>query len=376
MRQKALLEIRHEIKSRGVTAQNFKPEFCDVTEILKETIYLPIKDVINSNSKLKCVKLPFFQGILRYHTQPGTNFAKEISDRVRVIACLDNIPNIIHSDTEDETISSANWEKIKKLVEFQHRDAIVIVWGDEQDVETAVKEIAIRATEAIEGVPGETRQALIDGTTGFERILPGPDRMYPDTDLPPLAITETKINKIKTQLPQLPWIRRAKYEKYGLEKYVIDDLILTNNAALFDRIVNELKIDPKFTAEFLVRKLNRLRRKKLAVDKISNEQFMAVFNALKNKEIFKQAIPLIIEKWINNDSQSIENVISDFCIMSDSELVKSIQANGKKSELSEIMDLNKKHRYLMGLVMEKIRGKASGKKYQNSSQSFWAQSKS
>ena len=361
MRQKALLEIRHEIKSRGVSAKNFKPEFCDVTDILKDTIYLPIKNVINKNSKLECVKLPFFQGILRFHTQPGTNFAKEISDRVRVIACLDNIPNIIHSDTEDETISSANWEKIKKLIGFQQRDAIVIVWGDEQDVETAVKEIAIRATKAIEGVPSETRQALVDGNTGFERILPGPDRMYPDTDLPPLAIPEKKINQIRKQLPPLPWIRRAKYERYGLEKYVIDDLILTNKAALFDQIVEELKIDPRFTAEFLVQKLRYLRRKKLAIDKISNEHFMTVFSVFKNKEIVKQAIPLIVEKWLNDSSQSIKNIVSEFCIMSDSELVESIQVNGKNSGLSEINDTAKKHRYLMGIVMGKIRGRAEGK---------------
>ena len=35
-------------------------------------------------------------------------------------------------------------------------------------------EIVERANEARVGVPNETRQALPDGTTGFERILPGP----------------------------------------------------------------------------------------------------------------------------------------------------------------------------------------------------------
>jgi len=147
-----------------------------------------------------------------------------------------------------------------------------------------------------------------------------------------------------------------------LEKYVIDDLILTNKAALFDQIVEKLKIDPRFTAEFLVQKLRYLRRKKLAIDKISNEQFMTVFSALKNKEIIREAIPIIIENWISDNSQPIENVISEFNIMGDSELEESIQTNGKKSELSEIKDAEKKHRYLMGLVMGNVRGRVEGKK--------------
>ncbi len=42
--------------------------------------------------------------------------------------------------------------------------------------------------DALDGVPHETRQPLPDGTTDFERILPGPDRMYPDTDSAPIPV--------------------------------------------------------------------------------------------------------------------------------------------------------------------------------------------
>ena len=50
---------------------------------------------------------------------------------------------------------------------------------------TAVDEIRLRYVDATDGVPNETRQPFPDGSTDFERILPGPDRMYPDTDSPP-----------------------------------------------------------------------------------------------------------------------------------------------------------------------------------------------
>ena len=47
-------------------------------------------------------------------------------------------------------------------------DTLVVVWGPEADVATAVQEVFIRAREALLGVPPETRQAFSDGTNGFE----------------------------------------------------------------------------------------------------------------------------------------------------------------------------------------------------------------
>ena len=73
---------------------------------------------------------------------------------------------------------------------------MLVVWGDERDVDTACREIIIRAREATEGIPSETRQALDDGTNGFERILPGADRMYPDTDLPPIRLEDDRVDDI------------------------------------------------------------------------------------------------------------------------------------------------------------------------------------
>jgi hypothetical protein len=40
-----------------------------------------------------------FGGLLNTFTQEHTTFAKEFSDRVRVVSCLNNLPNIVTSDT-------------------------------------------------------------------------------------------------------------------------------------------------------------------------------------------------------------------------------------------------------------------------------------
>ena len=58
-------------------------------------------------------------------------------------------------------------------------------------------EIRLRFADATQGVPKETRQALVGGYTTFERILPGPDRMYPDTDSPPTRVTAERVARLR-----------------------------------------------------------------------------------------------------------------------------------------------------------------------------------
>lgn len=359
-RQKALLEIRDKLIHRGLTVENFKPQFFDVTEILKDTSYLPIRNVISNTFNVKCVRLPFFKGMLRYQTQPGTNFAKEISDRVRVIACLDKIPNIIHSDTDDVTISSTNWMKIKKISGFEPEDALVIVWGNLHDVETAAQEITIRAKEAIMGVPSETRQALPDGTTGFERILPGPDRMYPDTDLPPIALSEERIHRIQANLPALPWERRNRYEQLGLPDFIIDQLLLSCKADIFDRLAQELHIEPALAAVFLTQTLKHFKRKGLPVWQLGDDSIIAVFEAYKNKQIVKEAIPLIVKDWLSLDNRPIQAIITQYPILGKQELLSMMKAIFKDN-FEMIHDEGKRSAYVMGRLMKKIKGKVEGK---------------
>jgi glutamyl-tRNA(Gln) amidotransferase subunit E len=360
-RQKTLLEIRDRLKQRGLTTENFKSEFFDVTDILKDTSYLPIKNVVSNDFKIKCVKLPFFKGILRYPTQPGTNFAKEISDRVRVIGCLDKIPNIIHSDTDDETISSTNWMKIKKLSRFEPVDALVIVWGNPRDVETASQEIVIRAQEAIIGVPSETRQALPDGTTGFERILPGPDRMYPDTDLPPFALSEDRIQRIQANLPPVPWVRREKYHQLGLPDFMMDQLLLSGKADIFDRLIAELKVDPNLAAVFLTQTLKHFKRKGLPVGKLGDDSIISVFKAYKNNQIVREAIPVIIENWLNLNARPIEDVIAQYPIINERELLSKITEVIDENDLNTYHDEATKLSYVIGKVMKMIKGRVDGK---------------
>ena len=243
-RQLALLDIKAELSRRGITGDGFRADDADVTDNLRGTLYGPVARALRNGHVVRAVALRGYRGILSTKTQPETIFAREISDRVRVIACLDRLPNIVHSDAEGENFSSGEWMKIKKAVNAGERDAVVVVWGGERDVETAVGEIAIRAREAIDGVVNETRRAASDGTTGFERILPGPDRMYPDTDLPPIAITADRIERIRAGSPERPWDRAARYVELGLSPDLAALMGHAPERNLFDELCGKTAYEP------------------------------------------------------------------------------------------------------------------------------------
>jgi glutamyl-tRNA(Gln) amidotransferase subunit E len=216
LRQRSLVGIRGELERRGITADGIPDRGFDVTPQVRGTQCKFIAKAVAKGATVMAVPLPGFQGLLEAATQPRTSFLKEFSDRIRVIACIDDLPNLALSTQDMPTLSSGEWERVSKVCGVAADVPVIVVWGREQDVQTAVGEIAIRAREATLGVPNETRQALDDGTTGFERILPGADRMYPDTDLPPIPLRDERVEGLRSTLPLRPWERRAQLRELGV----------------------------------------------------------------------------------------------------------------------------------------------------------------
>ncbi|MFC1476121.1 Glu-tRNA(Gln) amidotransferase subunit GatE, partial [Candidatus Zixiibacteriota bacterium] len=252
LRQCSLLSIRRELKSRGIAEDTFKHLSRDVTDQIKSTSFGPLRQALEENLRVMAVVIRGYHGILNFSTQPGTTFAKEIIDRVRVIACLDQFPNLIHSDAPSDNLLSGEWMRLKRFTGCREKDALVLTWGSAADVSRAAEEIGIRAREAAVGIPAETRQALSDGTNGFERILPGPNRMYPDTDLPPLAVPEAKIREIRDKLPEPPWEKERRYIAMGIAASLAEDLSRSAMSDAFERLVHEAGAGPADAARYLM----------------------------------------------------------------------------------------------------------------------------
>ncbi|MCW9066735.1 MAG: Glu-tRNA(Gln) amidotransferase subunit GatE [Ignavibacteriaceae bacterium] len=359
MRQWNLLGLREELKKRGIIPETFEARNYDVTSVIKKPHYIPLKNAVESKLKISCVVLKGFKDLLRWQTQPDTYFSKEISDRVRVIACLTTIPNLIHSDSRTDTLTSSDWQKVKKYSEAADEDTLIIVWAGDDDIQTAVNEIIIRAKEATMGIPSETRQALSDGTNGFERILPGADRMYPDTDLPPKQIAVDRIEKIKSWLPEQFWKRQAWYKELGVPADTVDELSISKYAELFKKAVTEWKVNPVTAAVILIQYHKRLSRSSYIIDSINEEMMSTILKAYADGKLTYDFI-LTAMKISTELGMFVEEIIPEK--ISDKDLEKEIVIAEQKMQEMKFIKAENADSIMMGILMNKLRGRISARK--------------
>ncbi|MFC2095390.1 Glu-tRNA(Gln) amidotransferase subunit GatE [Candidatus Bipolaricaulota bacterium] len=195
-RQKALLDIRSDLEKRIPDPKSWNIQMMPL-DPCDDAMGLPGGE---SPEVARAVNLPGFAGVLSSFTNPGRCFADEISDRIKVVACIEK-PNMTHSEEIESRIGIDQWRELREALDAGDDDAQILVWGPLADIDMAVETIQERCELAFSGVPNETRKALPDGTTVFERVLPGPDRMYPDTDSAPIPIDEAAIERIRAELP-------------------------------------------------------------------------------------------------------------------------------------------------------------------------------
>jgi glutamyl-tRNA(Gln) amidotransferase subunit E len=363
LRQANLLELREELRKRGVTPVTLKTEAAEVSELLKNTPFSSILRALERRWQVMAVRLSEFRGLLKFPLQPGRDFAAEVSDRVRVIACLDELPNIIHSDMMDNPLTPAEWKKVGSALKAKKDDAVVLVWGDAKDAETAVGEIVIRAREAAEGIPNETRQAFPIGINGFERILPGPDRMYPDTDMPPVPLAEERIERARRVLPLTPWERRDSYRQMGLSAEVVEGLVSDARAPLFQKIVETLPVNPTLAAVIVGQTLKSLERKGFVVAALEEPSLIDLFSRFAAGEFGREAFPEIL-KMMAAEGLPPAGAIAKLGILRlrEEDVREIVQIIARIEKILEPRDPAKKFRYLMGVLMAELKGRVDGAK--------------
>ncbi|MCD4696431.1 MAG: Glu-tRNA(Gln) amidotransferase subunit GatE [Bacteroidales bacterium] len=252
-RQWALLKVREILKHKIKNTGDWKIHSMELNGTNSPNDDR-IKKAIKSKQKVVAVNLPGFKGILSHFTQPGKIFADEINGRLKVIACLEP-PFMVHTEEFEPTITGADFEMVANELKANEKDAQIIFWGPEDDIATALETIEERCQMAFEGIPNETRKSFADGTTIFERVLPGADRMYPDTDTAPLPLTNDYIEELQKNLPTDIIERYKQLKEWKIPKDTFTYIFSKNLYPVLEKLVNELHVDPVFAGTFLGHKL-------------------------------------------------------------------------------------------------------------------------
>ncbi|HNW97178.1 MAG TPA: Glu-tRNA(Gln) amidotransferase subunit GatE [Bacteroidales bacterium] len=358
-RQWALLNVRKILNERISDTKNWKISSVELPYTgHKLTAYPPIKAAKANKNKLIAVNLPMFEGILSHFTQPGKMFADDISERLKVIACIER-PNMTHSEDIQQLINEKDSDKIKKLLKTSDGDAQIIFWAPEEDIKTALETIEERCRMAFEGIPKETRKSFGDGTTIFERVLPGADRMYPDTDSKPIPLEDAYINKLRQDLPEEVIERYHQLIKWKIPEDTYNYILKRNHYPMIEKIVNELKFDSKFIGTFYGHTLKFIEGHFKPVSTFNYEKIYDMFKYIREQKLDKEIVKKIIPVLYEHPQMDFDSILLsiNFTKVSSSDIIALIPF--LKEKFKNIRRKNEDHvetKWIMGELRKKAIG--------------------
>ncbi len=378
VRQVNLLRLRDELHRRGFTTPaSIQCQHTDVTDLfaasplayLRREAFAAYKqehgyrvgfEMLDGPFCVRAVRLPGLAGTLSWPTQPDLSFAHELVGRVQVIACLDQQPILLHSEKwPDYAGATQELRRLKEKTGCLVDDIVLVVWGVERDTICAAEEIRQRYADATVGVPPETRQPFADGTTFFERILPGPDRMYPDTDSPPQRIERSHVARLAAGLPEPPWSREARYRQAGVPVPIIHYLIRRGGARLVDLVVRDAGADIRHACFFFGQQLKGLRRRRAAVERISDARWCELFRAIGARPVLGDVILPLVADMARHRARPVAELVEQQGFGRAPELWRDDLRQLVAARLPDHPDgtWRQRHRFLMGVAMKTLRGR-------------------
>jgi glutamyl-tRNA(Gln) amidotransferase subunit E len=306
-RQQKLLEIKASLLKAKATVGGVE----DLTHILKGSEVKIVKDQIAKGGSAFGFKLGEFAGVLGKEVGPGRRLGSEISDYAKMAG----VGGIIHSDEDlskygfdQKAIHSVRKEL--KIGDSETSTAFIIVAGGKGSAKRAAEIARDRAKEAMVGIPKETRAVLSieTCTTRFMRPLAGGSRMYPETDILPIPLTDKMLKAAESSAPNI------EKEKATLEKQLGKDLaaqmITSVRLPLYRFVVKSLDLDPQMVANIILQKFTELKRAGFETDSISRDLVLDLFTEYKKDRITKQGIEEVLKELAKGKS-NVGKVISD-----------------------------------------------------------------
>lgn len=302
-RQWALLQIRDMLIGKIDNVDDWKIKHVQINNLIDNIPNLP------SNGQVITINLPQFEGALSYFTQPGHCFADELIHRLKVIACLE-LPNMIHSEELDPQIDSDTWEKIRTVLGSKSGDAQVIIWGSEDDMQTAIETIEERCRMAFIGVPEETRKSFEDGTTIFERVLPGADRMYPDTDSAPIPLEDEYIKELSTRLPQDVIDSYKQLKKWNVPEEIYTYIFSKNLFPIINKIIDELDVVPSYAGTFFGHEVKFAEGHYKGPEKFDYNRVYSLFKFLSKNGISYELAEKMLQEMIEHPKMDFDSILT------------------------------------------------------------------
>ncbi|MEM5811530.1 MAG: hypothetical protein QXG91_02195 [Candidatus Aenigmatarchaeota archaeon] len=262
---------------------------------------------------------------------------------------LNNFSNLFKNDVfKNElltSIESFGYKSSDLKIEFDKNDCILL-GKDKKLLEFLIDRINMLIKRE-----SEVRASDENGNTRFLRPLPTAARMYPETDIPVIYISDEMKNEILKSLPETFLEKEKKFLSFGMSKDIVEQIIKSKYLDLFEEIIEKFKnLNKNVVANFFVSVLKDLkRRENLNVDVLSREYFIELFDSLDKGLIVKEALPEIV-KYSITKKKSVTEAINELNLrkMSFDEVRSFVEEIIRKTKISD-------KRKIFSVVMKEAR---------------------
>jgi glutamyl-tRNA(Gln) amidotransferase subunit E len=239
-----------------------------------------------------------------------------------------------------------------------------MIAGPKEKIEFAIDAVINRIKDAKNGVPAETRAATQNGETVFLRPRPGSSRMYPETDIPPVTVSDVELQTAKDNIPK-SWDETISelQKKYGLNAQLSEQLFDSNYLDIFESVCAVKKNNPNFVASVLCSTITNLERKGLDASLLKPEHIVRSFEMLADEKITKESLEIIYEYVMSAKVKSVEEFVEKYSQSMDDKELESF-LDDLVSKNSNVIKAQGPHSsgMLMGIAMKSLRGKVSGER--------------
>ena len=356
-RQSCLVNVAAKLKEKGV--KGVSCGITDVTGVAHDSGSRVLRDRASEGGKVVAVTARGLRGLLGWEPSPGFRLGKEVAEVARANA----LGGVIHSDEfERQGIMEAEETLLRKLTGAMEDDAIVLLAGPSDQVDTCIPHVVERLKEAITGVPAETRAATDTGETRYMRPRPGSQRMYPETDIPNIGITKKTLADLDKMVPQNWETRVSKLAAaHGLSRDMALKLYDSEMEEEFEEMAEGLNLETSVIASALVDLPARLAREGVPEAALGLEVLAEVLRAVEGGKIAKEAIPDVL-KAVGGENRDIDDAIRSLGLVraDDSKISAVIESVLNRNAALVREKGSAAFPQLMGEAMKELRGRADG----------------
>ncbi len=366
-RQQGLVEISKKIKGAGWQHTNDSKR--DVTGLFADCQSKIIQKAIKAGHAVTAIVFRGMSGLFGYTPYEGIRLGREIAELVRFFG----IGGVFHSDEEliGYGITRDELDELAKMFGMsKDDDAFLILAAPKDKIDVVVQQIVSRVEYIRDnGIPIDTRLATMSGETKFLRPRPGDARMYPETDIPVVSVTEEEWDAAVNSIPK-SWDESIKevQTKYDINAQLAEQLFDSRYMELFEKIVNAdggggaKETSPTFVASMLCSTITSLERSGLDSRLLKDDDIVRVFELLDKREIAKESVEVLFEGMMSAKIKSVDEALRQGLVqvVNDDELVKIIKGIIKNNESLVKNQRERAVKPLMGIAMKELRGKASG----------------